>query len=766
MQQPTSPLHQPTAPPVNLYSPEDMALFAQTIARLAGMLDTHLWHRAEGAPPPADAAAQAWKNCFCALVLTLNPDSRVTETLEALPPAPDQLDETTVLNAMANMGHYARAVGANAALLDGRLAPCLVIPKGDGALPYVMIAHHGAQVVIYDPLAQELRQLPEGDPRLYADAAVWLFQPFDRQRQKISRFMRAGTGQSWFRALLGRFTPTLRQIFLIGLALNIVALAPPLYMMAVYDRVISPADTGSLWPMAAGVAIALGAEYALRHIRSKALSWLSARLDTLVGTQIFAHLLGLAPNIGEKISVAAQIARIKTFESIRDLFSGSIFLSFLEIPYVVLALGLMAAIAGPLAVVPVIMALGFTLLFVASRHRTKAIIRLAAKSSSARQQFTLETFEKLEGIHANGLPVIWQRKYADLAGREIMMNFQLNWLSTVTETLAHALTLLSAVATVGYGVHLVWAGAIGTGALIASMMLVWRVITPFYSLCTMVTRLEQLRNSIQQVNDLTDVETEDETAMTSARLLDIRGEIAFSQVTMYYNTDSELVLKTADLHIRPGEIVGITGRNGTGKSTVLKLIKGMYKSQAGAVRIDGFDIRQLDPIHLRRHIGYVGQHAEFFSGTVIENMRFAKPLATESEVIQALTLADAWKDIRTLDGGLYAKLDAGRLPESLAARLSLARGYLHGGSVLLIDELPASLVQDKAGEFLRRFIDRTRGKRTLIFVSQHQDMLALADSVLEIRDGQLHYLARSGSEETQKPDADITYFTPRREQKR
>ena len=98
--------------------------------------------------------------------------------------------------------------------------------------------------------------------------------------------------------------------------------------------------------------------------------------------------------------------------------------------------------------------------------------------------------------------------------------------------------------------------------------------------------------------------------------------------------------------------------------------------------------------------------------------------------------------------------------------MSLARGYLHGGSVLLIDELPASLVQDKAGEFLRRFIDRTRGKRTLIFVSQHQDMLALADSVLEIRDGQLHYLARSGAAETKKPDADITYSTPRREQKR
>lgn len=752
------------SPAVNLYKSEDMALFARTIGRLSDMLDTHLWHRnGDAGQPPIPPATLAWKNCFCALVLTLNSDSRVTKALEALPPDPEQLDETRVLNTMANMGHYARPLAAAIEDIDGRLAPCLVVPSGENAAPCVLIARHEGHTVVYDPLEEELVQLRDGDPRLAAPAEIWLFQPFDRQRQTLSRFMRKGTGQSWFRALVSRFSPSLRHIFYIGLALNVVALAPPLYMMAVYDRVISPGNAGSLWPMAAGVALALAAEYALRRIRSGALSWLSARLDTLVGTQIFAHLLGLAPNIGEKISVAAQIARIKTFESIRDLFSGSIFLSFLEIPYVVLALGLIAWIAGPLAVVPVIVACIFVGLFAVIHRRTKVVIRLAAKSSSARQQFTLETFEKLEGIHANGLPAIWQRKYADLAGREIMLNFQLNWLGAVAETLAHALTLMAAVATIGYGVHLVWAGAIGTGALIASMMLVWRVLTPFYSLCAMVARLEQLRSSIQQVNDLIDVDTEEDTAQTSARLLDIRGEVALSAVTMFYNADSEPVLKDASLHVHPGEIIGITGRNGTGKSTILKLVKGMYKSQGGAVRIDGFDIRQLDPIHLRRHIGYVAQQADFFSGSVIENMRFAKALATESEIIQALTLADAWEEIRTLPGGLHGRLDAARLSESLAARLSLARGYLHGGTLLLIDELPASLLQGRAGNYLKRFLDRTRGKRTVIFVSQDQELLALADSVLEIRGGQLHYLARTERPAEQHEADTITYFTPKRE---
>lgn len=745
-----------------LYSDKDMALFAQTITRLAGLLDAHLWQQ-HGHEQPSATTATHWKNCFCAVALTLNTDNRVTDTLEALPPDATQMDETAVLNAMANLGHFARALDLPVSEVDGRLAPCLVIPADATLPPYTLIAHTGTSVVIYDPDNAQISQHPASEGRFQLPSRIWFFQPYDRQRQRLSRFIRQGTGQSWFRALLSRFAPTLRHILLIGLMLNIFALAPPLFMMTVYDRVVSPSHLDSLPAITCGVIIALVAEYTLRNVRARALSWLSARLDTLVGTQIFAHLLGLAPHTGEKISVAAQIARIKTFESIRDLFSGAIFLSFLEIPYVVLALGVIALIAGPLALVPLSMLACFCVLFAVIYKRTKVVIRLAAKASSARQQFTLETFDKLSGIHANGLAPVWKNKYADLVGREVIMNMNLAWLGTLSETIAHALTLLAAVATVGYGVDLVWAGTMGTGALIASMMLVWRVLMPFYSLCAMVTRLEQLRSSVAQVNDLTDIETEEETAQSAARLLDIRGDVIFSGVNMQYHPDSAPVLHNAELHIRTGEIIGITGRNGSGKSTILKLIKGMHRSQSGAVRIDGFDVRQLDPLHLRRHIGYVGQNAEFFSGSVMQNMRYARPLASEAEVIHALTLADAIHDIRAMPDGLYSQLEPQKLPHSLGARLSLARGYLHGGNLLLIDELPASVTTGKAGQTLRRFLNRVRGQRTVIFVSKQQDILALADSVIEIKNGQISYLARNTTPQTTVQDADITYFTPKRE---
>jgi ATP-binding cassette subfamily C protein LapB len=300
--------------------------------------------------------------------------------------------------------------------------------------------------------------------------------------------------------------------------LNVIALSTPLFIMLIYDRVIAAGAPEILPMLAIGACIAISFEWVLRRTRSQGLSWLAARMDNIVGSKIFAHLIGLPPSLIERASVAAQIARIKTFESVRDFFSGSVFLSMLELPFVVIAALAIYAVAGPLVLVPLAMIACYGLLFWAIHKKVKIAIRLAAKASSARQQFAIETFEKIQGVRGNGLSKTWQAKFRELSGREMLAHFRLNWLGMMAETLAHAITLIAAVATVGFGVHMIWAGMMSTGALVATMILVWRVLTPFYSLCTMIPRLEQLRNSIMQVNMLMDIDTEAMEAVTAARL--------------------------------------------------------------------------------------------------------------------------------------------------------------------------------------------------------------------------------------------------------
>jgi ATP-binding cassette subfamily C protein LapB len=675
-----------------------------------------------------------WESSLCALLLALEPRCRTYRLLEALPYDSGKMTQQSTLNTFAHLGYFARPVKTQLRDIEPRLLPCLFI--GDSARPVIILEQKAGHLKVY--ANGHVRKISKGDMAAETGEA-WIFERYEENRAVTSKFMRAGSGKSWFSALLGRFRSTFGQILLACFMLNVIALSTPLFIMLIYDRVIAAGAPEILPMLAVGACIAIGFEWVLRRTRSQGLSWLAARMDNIVGNKIFAHLIGLPPSLIERASVAAQIARIKTFESVRDYFSGSVFLSMLELPFVVIAALAIYAVAGPLVLVPLAMIACYGLLFWAIHKKVKIAIRLAAKASSARQQFAIETFEKIQGVRGNGLSKTWQAKFRELSGREMLAHFRLNWLGMMAETTAHAITLIAAVATVGFGVHMIWAGMMSTGALVATMILVWRVLTPFYSLCTMIPRLEQLRNSIMQVNKLMDIDTEAMEAVTAARLPKMRGQVSFKNAGINYGEDTDPVFNNLTFDARPGDFVIVTGENGSGKTTLLKLIKGLYKTTSGAVQIDGFDIRQLDAPDLRRQIAYIPQHADFFQGTIFENLRLGNPMASQDDIEKALQMADVWNEIAALPAGLgtvIGRYGADALPSSLATRLSLARAYLHTAPILLIDELPNALLSSRAGKNLKDYLARTKGKRTCIMVSYREDFINLADTLVVLRRGE------------------------------
>lgn len=674
----------------------------------------------------------AWEVCFCALILKLEPNCKLQRLLEILPYDTQPMDEADFLNCFAHLGYYCRPADTALDNIDDRLLPGVFIPKN--GVPCIVLARDEMGVLqFYDPIAKIVSHVPSS---LDKDGKVWFFQRYDETRSTVSRFMRKGSGHSWFRALLGRFKGTFAQVITAGLILNFIALATPLFIMLVYDRVIAAGSLGTLPMLALGAAIAICFEWRMRNLRSTGLSWLSGRLDNIVSNKIFSHLIGLSPDLIEKASVAAQVARIKTFESVRDFFSGSVFMSLLEAPFVFISIAAIAIIAGHLVWVPLFMIFGYVGVFLFIRHRIKIAIRIAAKASSARQQFTIETFEKIEGIRGHGLSEKWQEKFRHLSGREMMSHFSLAWLGMISETMAHTLTIIAAVMTVGFGVYMIWAGMMSTGALVATMILVWRVLTPFYSLCTMVPRLEQLRNSIIQVNNLMDIDTEAEEAMSFSRLPKLNGNVSFHNVGFRYNEDADKAFQNLSFEAKKGDLVVITGGNGSGKATVLKLIKSLHRPTEGTVRIDGFDIRQLDAPDLRRQIAYVPKSPHFFSGSVLENLRLANPLAREEEAIKALELADVWDDVQKLPEGIHTSIGTDGeevITSSMASRLSLARAYLHPANLLLIDELPNTLLSGKTGQNLKDYLIRAKGKRTVIMCNYRADYMQIADTIVWLR---------------------------------
>lgn len=675
-----------------------------------------------------------WESALCALVLALEPRCKTYRFLEALPFGRDSYSESDVLNALARLGYFSRQIPIKINDIDTRLFPSLFIQK-DGT-PVILIAQEGNRIKVFKN--HNLSYLYE-DQLSEAKGRAIVFERYDENKPATSKFVRSGTDYGWFRALLGRFHGTFAQIMTAGLVINVISLTTPLMIMLVYNRVIATGTIDILPMILVGMGIAAIFELALRGIRSRGLSWIAARMDNIVGNKIFAHMIGLPPTLIERASVSAQIARIKTFESIRDFFCGSVFLSMIELPFVILAALAIYVIAGPLVFVPLGMTIVYGALFYLIYKQVKKSIRLAAKASSARQQFAIEAFEKIRGVRAYGLTNLWEAKFRDLSGKEMMAHFHLNFLGMAGETLGNALTVLSAIITIGVGTHMIWAGTLSTGALVATMILVWRVITPFYSLCTMIPRLEQLRHSVIQVNNLMDIETEEQKAKFASVLATIKGNIAFNNVGLKYSDDADEIFSNITFTAAAGDLVAITGENGSGKSSLLKLVKDLYKPTSGSVQIDGFDIRQLDAPSLRKQIAYIPQQYDYFDGTIIDNLRLCNPIASRADIEAALDLAAAMDDIRVLPHGLethISRYSINSLPGNLAQRLSLARLYLHTAPILLIDEIPNTILSGKAGRNLRDYLARCKGKRTCLMITYREDFLRMADTLLYLRRGE------------------------------
>ncbi|MEM8663893.1 MAG: ATP-binding cassette domain-containing protein [Pseudomonadota bacterium] len=671
-----------------------------------------------------------WLISLCLILKAVEPGVTREELLEALPFNATALDEPAVLSTLANFGYTARTHKGTLRETDTRLLPALFVAD-DGA-PVVLVATEGAGYRVLSSLDNgPERRLDEDAPGRFL-----LVQRYDESRAPTSRFLRRATGHTWSVALLGRFKAIFGQSLVAGCVLNLLAVGTPVLIMLDSARVVRALTPAPLAMLAVGLAITVGFECWMRNIRASGLNWFSARLDNVVGNKIFTHLLDLAPELTARASVSSQIARIKTFEALRDFLASAPFLAIMDLPFVAIALIAMAVIAGPLALVPVAFIGFYFALFFVIRSRMRPAVHIAAKAGSARQQFTIDALEKIADIRAHGISDRWEKTFRMLSGREITAQMELRWLATVTENVAHALTFAAAIATIGVGVQLVWSERISGGAMVASILLVWRVLTPFYWLCTIAPRLEQLRNSKNQIDELMELESETESTVGASRLPKIFGAVSFDNVSLEQEGSSGYVFRDLSFSAAPGELVALIGASGTGKGAVLKLVQALAKPTRGVVRIDGFDLRQLDARTVRRRIAYVPDQPGFFQGSIAENLRLVHPFASEAEIRHALRLAAADEEVDGLEQGLQTiigSLGARALPPRLRTRLSLARGYLDPASILLIGDLSSAVLSGPAGDNLKDYLTQAKGKRTVIFCSHRVDYLRLADKIVYLR---------------------------------
>ena len=675
--------------------------------------------------------------CIMPILSELGWRSYKRELIEAIPHFANHLDLVDLRNMLVTLGYESDEKKTSVAKLNSALLPCLFESKLGGI--YVITKKSGNEVTYFDAYENDYRT----DDILSEKGTAYLFTDMHPTHAMTGLEQSA---DQWFVQILKRFRKLVKHLVAMTFMLNVIAMFVPLFIMVVYDNVIGARSTHSIPFLMAGIGIALCCELIFRLVRSKTLGLLAGRLDYIIGVETFKKILSLPPALTERSTVISQLSRLRQFESIRDFFTGPSATLFLELPFVLLFIGLLFLLGGSIAFIPIVMIGIYTLFgWLLFPGLNKKLVH-AGHARSARQRMLMETFSGLRELKSLGAEGAWLELYREASGEAMTRTFKTSTSHALINSIAQSLMTIAGVSVLALGTIKVMTGDMTIGALIAVMALIWRVLAPLQGVCLAMLQIDQISQSIKQLNQLMRVPSEKNSYKAGLIMPKISGKVTFDRVTFRYGQNDDPALIGATFDINPGEFVAIVGGNGSGKSTVLKLVAGMYRAQAGMLSIDETDVRQMNATDLRRVIAYMPQKPSLFYGTIGQNIRLNQPLATDKELIKAADQAGILSALNKLPKGfetLVGDHTTSRLPSGLVNGICLARSYIRQAPIFLMDE-PGTSLDKVTDQNLMNHLETMRGKQTVLMVSHRPSHIRLADRAIVMMNGMVAHVGTPG----------------------
>ncbi len=677
--------------------------------------------------------------CLSPLLQALGVHFNEVQIFEALPHFTDDLDIDGLRNTLANLQFESTCVDIKLADLDPRALPALYLPESGAAMVVLFFA--GDEALVFDGGAGENRRIRTAG----IDGEAFFFRHLDQAEIALR-----SNYKDWFPALMSRFRPIIKLGLGLTLMINVISLAIPLFVMAIYDSVVGTESVTMLMHLVAGAILTLGADYTLRKLRTRAVSYFGARIDNLVGNEVFRHILYLPPAYTERATISSQVARIKDFDGIRDFVTGPHALILFELPFVVIFLGAIALLAGPVVFIPILMMALYAFIFWLLKDPVSRAVAKSARSIAERQEFVIEVIGNLRPLKYTNSTNLWMDRYRNSSAKAALAGFEAARINALVTAMSQFMMMMAGIATVTWGALEVIDGSISVGALIATMILVWRSLGPLQMAFISLPRLAQVRSGTHQVDAIMRLPQERGREDVVQLAPQVTGEVRFSRVTFRYSPDADPVLWGIDFVARPGEIVALVGDNGSGKSTITKLLLALHRPQSGNVLIDGHDIRQFDAVELRRMIGYVPQNPQFFYGTIAQNLRLANPSASDDDLREAARDASVLDEIEALPHGFETRIGDGkknRLSDSVMQRLNLARCYLKDAPIIILDE-PGNALDFDADRANMDAINRMRGRKTVLLITHRPSHMRLADKLVALEAGRIREIVDQTNTET------------------
>ena len=541
----------------------------------------------------------------------------------------------------------------------------------------------------------------------------------------------------WFWSTIWESKNIYRDVLIASILINIFAIAAPMFTRLVYDKVVPNLAFETLWVLASGIFVVFLFDLILKLMRSYFIDVAGKKSDILISSKLFSKVLGIRME-AKPASVGAFAKNLQEFESIREFFTSATIGSLIDLPFALMFLALIWLMAGNLVFVPVtgvVILVIYALLIQGPLRRT---IEEGSRLASQKYANLIESLAGLETVKLFSAQSQFQFRWEEAVAHMANWNIKSRRITDSIQNTAGFVQQSTNVGMIIFGVYLIAEGELTMGGLIAATMLSGRAIGPLVQLSLLSTRYNQAKSSMTLIEQVMSMPDEQEEGKRYIHRPIIQGHIALDKVTFHYPDAPMASIRDLTLNITPGEKVAIIGRIGSGKTTLERLIMGLYKPTEGHVRIDDTDMEQLHHVDVRRNIGCVPQDSNLFYGSVRDNITLGRPLVDDRDVMDAANRAGVTAFTQQDPAGLERQVGegGGLLSGGQRQSVAIARAFLGRPPVLLMDE-PTSAMDNRSEMHIKHQLSQLLPSETLILITHKTSMLDIVDRVIVMEKGSI-----------------------------
>ena len=546
-----------------------------------------------------------------------------------------------------------------------------------------------------------------------------------------------GFSEHWFFGPVLRHKNIYLQVILASVFINFFALASAFYIMTVYDRVIPNNATETLIALTVGVLIVVGFDLVMKILRGIFTDKAGIAIDGEVSRDLFDRL-SRNEKLLDSSSTGSTANVVKEFDGLKDFMASATFVTFADLPFVILFLFVLAGLGGPIAAVPAVIVLLVLIVGLIVQPIVKRLTKNAMSDGQSKQGVLVEVLSGIETLKTlPGIGMLRDRWMTSVSNQGEFSARARFW-SQLTSNFSQSGQQLSQVGIIVYGVYLISDGTMTMGSLIACVILSGRTLAPLGQISNLLGRFNQALNAYANLDQLMADRSAEEERRAQIRRSTIDGGISFQSVSLKYPDQNEPSLSELSFDIKPNERVAILGKIGSGKTSILRLIAGIADPSSGLVRLDDAEVKHLHPDDLRKHVGVVMQMPLLFSGSLKDNLLLGNPDASDEEILEAAKIAGVDEIASALPQGFETLLKerGSQLSGGQRQAVCIARALVGNPKILLMDEPSSAMDSSTERQLLERLTPILEGK-TLILITHRGTLLDLAHRVIAIDKGMI-----------------------------